>query len=466
MANRMERQPVAGDDMSRGAGGRAAHRRNPSPRTSHGFPSSGFPIGTSPLSSPAGFDCNPGVEEAAQHGSFMSLFNNPFIPHSAFSSPGPTMSNKFIDLEKEDTSPLGPRQNNTRTVDRLMWKQDEDERLMSAWLKHSIDSAKGNAKKGEKYWGDVAKEYDLTTPQNRKRNQKQVKERWHKINKWTNWSPFFEERVDATGRQSLTTLQKCVAAIRMLAYGTPADMLDDHLKLGASTALECLGKFAKGVIEIFGPHYLRPPTTEELEKLLLENEARGFPAGSNNDINVLNRSPLFIDTLRGEAPKVQYTVNGKQYNTGYYLADGIYPEWAVFVKTIAGPQSEKDKLFARHQEGARKDVECAFGVLQSRFNIVTRPARMWKRRDVVNIMQVCVILHNMIVEDEKDLARVPLDINEIPGSSIALPPEVSTTANPCFAQVLQRNAAIQARSTHVELKNDLVEHIWNRYGTH
>ncbi|TVU39381.1 hypothetical protein EJB05_12795, partial [Eragrostis curvula] len=60
MANRMERQPVAGDDMSRGAGGRAAHRRNPSPRTSHGFPSSGFPIGTSPLSSPAGFDCNPG----------------------------------------------------------------------------------------------------------------------------------------------------------------------------------------------------------------------------------------------------------------------------------------------------------------------------------------------------------------------------------------------------------------------
>ena len=83
---------------------------------------------------------------------------------------------------------------------------------------------------------------------------------------------------------------------------------------------------------------------------------------------------------------------------------------------------------------------------------------------MVNIMQVCVILHNMIVEDEKDLARVHLDLNEIPGSSIALPPEVSTTVNPCFAQVLQRNAAIRARSTHVELKKDLVEHIWNRYG--
>lgn len=67
------------------------------------------------------------------------------------------------------------------------------------------------------------------------------------------------------------------------------------------------------------------------------------------------------------------------------------------------PQTEKHKLYAQRQEGARKDVECAFGVLQSRFDIVNRPARLWKRNDVVNIMQACVILHNMIVEDEKEL---------------------------------------------------------------
>jgi hypothetical protein len=68
----------------------------------------------------------------------------------------------------------------------------------------------------------------------------------------------------------------------MLAYGSPADQLDEVLKIAASTTLECLGKFAKGVIECFGPEYLRPPTAEELEKILLDNEARGFPghAGS------------------------------------------------------------------------------------------------------------------------------------------------------------------------------------------
>ena len=71
------------------------------------------------------------------------------------------------------------------------------------------------------------------------------------------------------------------------------------------------------------------------------------------------------------------------------------------MKTISKPQTEKHKLYAQHQEGARKDVEKAFGVLQSRFDIVTHPARFWKQIDVVNIMQACVILHNMIVEDEK-----------------------------------------------------------------
>lgn len=56
-------------------------------------------------------------------------------------------------------------------------------------------------------------------------------------------------------------------------------------------------------------------------------------AGSNNDINVLNQLDLFVKQLR-EAPKVQYSINGRQYDIGYYLADAIYPEWPVFVKSI------------------------------------------------------------------------------------------------------------------------------------
>jgi hypothetical protein len=169
------------------------------------------------------------------------------------------------------------------------------------------------------------------------------------------WSPFFILREDCVGRIGLSPLQKCVAAKRMLAYGTPADALDEYLKIGKSTALECLEKFAQGIIEVFGGKYMRRPTGEDLEHILQVNEARGFPgmlgsidcmhwrwekcplswrgqftrgdygvptmileavaskdlhiwhaffeiARSNNDLNVLNSPHFFFDALKGEAP--------------------------------------------------------------------------------------------------------------------------------------------------------------------
>ena len=57
-------------------------------------------------------------------------------------------------------------------------------------------------------------------------------------------------------------------------------------------------------------------------------------AGSDNNINVLDRSSMFDELLKGRAPEVNYTMNGTSYTLGYYLTYGIYPEWAIFVKPI------------------------------------------------------------------------------------------------------------------------------------
>jgi hypothetical protein len=43
------------------------------------------------------------------------------------------------------------------------------------------------------------------------------------VNALGEWSPFFTQRIDAPGRSSLSPLQKFTAAIRMFAYGVPAD---------------------------------------------------------------------------------------------------------------------------------------------------------------------------------------------------------------------------------------------------
>ncbi|XP_024013926.1 uncharacterized protein LOC112088011 [Eutrema salsugineum] len=87
---------------------------------------------------------------------------------------------------------------------------------------------------------------------------------------------------------------------------------------------------------------------------------------------------------------------------GYYLTDGIYPKWAAFIPTIPLPQDDKASLFATTQESARKDVERAFGVLQARFAIVRNPALFWDKEKIGNIMRASIILHNMIVQNERD----------------------------------------------------------------
>ncbi|XP_073121024.1 uncharacterized protein [Henckelia pumila] len=89
--------------------------------------------------------------------------------------------------------------------------------------------------------------------------------------------PYFVQRRDATGKLGLSSLQKVMAAVRMLAYDVAGDAVDEYLRIGASTALECLKTFCRGMHEIFYEQYLRQPTSEDVARLNAENARRGFP---------------------------------------------------------------------------------------------------------------------------------------------------------------------------------------------
>ncbi|XP_021863264.1 uncharacterized protein [Spinacia oleracea] len=97
------------------------------------------------------------------------------------------------------------------------------------------------------------------------------------VNQLRESNVYFQQRPDATGILGASPLQKCTAAIRMLAYGTSADAVDKYLKLASSIARECLSHFVEGVVSEFGPGYLRRENTTDTERLLRESHIRGFP---------------------------------------------------------------------------------------------------------------------------------------------------------------------------------------------
>ena len=337
---------------------------------------------------------------------------------------------------------------------------------------------------------------------------------------------YFKQRPDALGKMGASPLQKVTAAVRLLAYGGCADSLDEWILLSESTIQECLKRFVTAVIRIFGDEYLRAPTEDDVMRLLNDNAERGFPGclgsidcwhwewkncpsawaaqykgkkgkgcvaemccgrdlwiwhlfcgnpGSLNDINVLQRSPLLRQIYNGNIPGVEFQVNGKTYSCPYWLADGIYPELSIFVTGFAVPGDPIDKNFTYWQESVRKDIERAFGVLQARWSILTKAGKVWTREFLDNILECCVILHNMIVEDEHELHYTndlvddyEIAYDDFDGNILrSINHDIVTRAPPDqpspFAATLRRLAEVNNSRQHQQLRDDLKHHLFENF---
>ena len=73
----------------------------------------------------------------------------------------------------------------------------------------------------------------------------------------------------------------------MLTYGIAADCVDKYLKIGVSTAMECMKKCALGVAKVFGKEYLRKPNQADVDRLLQVAEAHDI-LGMLGSINCMH----------------------------------------------------------------------------------------------------------------------------------------------------------------------------------
>lgn len=111
--------------------------------------------------------------------------------------------------------------------------------------------------------------------------------------------------------------------------------------------------------------------------------------------------------------------------------------------------------------------------MQARFAILKIPSELEDEYDMALVMETCVILHNMIIADERSEATHDYNYEQsiVPESQVPLneaPPideadfQVSRRVNcdDTFSGFLARHHQIRDRQKHVQLTDDLVKHLW------
>ncbi|CAH9090366.1 unnamed protein product [Cuscuta epithymum] len=165
---------------------------------------------------------------------------------------------------------------------------------------------------------------------------------------------------------------------------------------------------------------------------------------------------LLMDDYWNPNPTYNARIFRRRFRMQRHLFNRIMRDVMAFDPYFLSTADAANKAF-------RKDVERAFGILQARWAIVRGPARLHDIQTLGDIMLACIIMHNMIVEDEYEErdeepthqdytqdydyigATVELDLNH---------------DGPTLSQYMMRHNRIRDSSVHTLLKNDLINHLW------
>jgi hypothetical protein len=89
--------------------------------------------------------------------------------------------------------------------------------------------------------------------------------------------------------------------------------------------------------------------------------------------------------------------------------------------------------------------------LQARFAIVRGLASFWDKKSLIEIMKSCVILHTMIIEDERDM-NLEFFFDNV-GSRVR--PERNQDRIQAFLETYRQT---EDSATHTQLNKDLIKH--------
>ena len=264
---------------------------------------------------------------------------------------------------------------------------------------------------------------------------------------------------DCFGRPAASLEAKLLLPLKCLACGVPGHCFMDCFSMSSTMAKDCCNEFHDAIVELHLKEHLRSPTQEDLKNTLklhkvkhrnvdgmigslncmhthwdkcpvawqgaFKNGAKkkasivleavsdyhmwfwhasyGY-AGTLNDINIMNLSPLTQMFVNGEMEQLEkelvpFCIGEEQFKQLFVLVDGIYPVRTRFVKAIKEPSTDEEKALTSWQEAARKDIERAFGLLQSRFKVLSRSILLRSLQRIESMVTCCLILHNMLVSD-------------------------------------------------------------------
>ena len=75
-------------------------------------------------------------------------------------------------------------------------------------------------------------------------------------------------------------------------------------------------------------------------------------------------------------------------------------------------------------------------------------------------MTTCIIMHNMIIEVERDINATIEEQSEVPNAEV----EMTSVDDARFQEFLARHNKTKDQDAHFELRDALIEHLWGEYG--